>query len=356
MAVFGYDREGVEKRTGDWSQMGGLKAYTLSDGRAAGVRAVDLRTTRGLEFTVLLDRAMDISEARYKGMSLCWRSGAGDAGPAFYDARGLEWLWTFFGGLLTTCGLTQIGPPNVDEDEELGLHGRIATAPAEKVSLREEWSEGRPLLEVSGTLREARLFGPHLEMHRTVRAFGDDARLEVRDRIVNAGARPSPFMLLYHINAGFPLLDDGAELMLPTTKVEGRDDLAKSEEDTWSELHGPVTGYEERVYFHTMKAGADGLVTCAVVNRKLGDGVGLRLRYRLSELPHFTQWKMLGEREYVLGIEPGNSSVVGRSAARASGRLVEVEVGQEVTAGFEIAVVEGADAVDALAEEAGGTE
>jgi hypothetical protein len=351
MAIFGYDREEVERRTGHWSQMGGLKPHTLSDGRAAGVRAVDFRTTRGLEFTVLLDRCMDISEARYKGMSLCWRSCAGDAAPAFYDARGQEWLWTFFGGLLTTCGLTQIGPPNADEGEELGLHGRIATAPAEKVNLYEDWSEGRPLLEASGTLREARLFGPHLEMRRTVQAFGDSARLGVRDRIVNAGARPAPLMLLYHINVGFPLLDDGAELILPTAKVEGRDDLAKSEGNKWSELHGPVAGYEERVYFHTMKADAEGLVTCAVVNRKLGDGLGLRLRYRLSELPHFTQWKMLGEREYVLGIEPGNSPVVGRSAARSAGRLVELKVNEEVTAGFEIEVVEGADEVDALAAE-----
>ncbi len=350
--MFGYERQQIEGRVGHISQVGGLKLYTLSDGRAAGVRAADFRTAAGLDFTVLLDRGMDISEARYKGMSLCWRSPAGDAAPSFYDARGAEWLWTFFGGLLTTCGLTQIGPPNADGDEELGLHGRVSTAPAEKVSFTEEWRGDHLALEVSGVVREARLFGPCLEMRRTIRARGDGAGLELRDRIVNAGARPTPFMLLYHINAGFPLLDDGVEVLLPTTRVEPRDAEAEDGKERFAEIHGPVSGYKEKVYFHTMQADADGWVTCALINRRLNGGLGLRLRYRLAELPVLTQWKMLGDREYVLGIEPGNGPVIGRSAARAAGSLVELEVGEEVAAGFELEVVEGRDALERLAREA----
>jgi hypothetical protein len=353
MEIFGHGRDDLEKRTGHDSQLGGLKCYTLTDGRAAGVRAVDFRTTQGLEFTVLLDRAMDISEARYRGMSLCWRSPGGDAAPTFYDPRGLEWLWTFFGGLLTTCGLTQVGPPNADGEEELGLHGRISTCPAERACVREDWSSDPPTLEVSGIVREARLFGVALEMHRSVRARADGAGIEVRDRIVNAGARPAPLMVLYHVNAGFPLLDEGVELILPSTKVAGRDEIAQGEEDQWNRLHAPVSGYEERVYFHTVKADRDGWVTCALINRRLGDGLGLRLRYRQSELPYLTEWKMLGEREYVLGIEPGNCGPVGRTAAREGGRLKELAVGEAVEMGIEIDVVEGEEPLRSLAREAG---
>ena len=354
MAIFGRDRGEAEKRIGHLSQIGGLKQYVLSDGRAAGIRAVDFRTARGLEFTVLLDRAMDISEARYKGMSLCWRSCAGDVAPPYYDPRGLEWLWTFFGGLLTTCGLTQVGPPGTDDGEELGLHGRISCAPAEKVSCSEEWAGGSLELAVSGTVREARLFGPGLEMHRRVTARGDGAGLAVRDRIVNAGARPTPCMLLYHINAGFPLLDEGADLVLPTKRVEPRDAEAEDGREDYAEVHGPVTGYEEKVYFHTMEPGADGWVTCALVNRRLNGSIGLKLRYKASELPCFTQWKMLGDREYVMGIEPGNCFPMGRTAERAAGRGVELAVGDELSAGLELEVVEGEQAVDRLAREARG--
>ncbi len=352
MAAFGRDRVGVEKRIGHVSQLGGLKLYTLSDGRAAGVRAVDFRTTGGLEFTVLLDRGMDISEARYKGMSLCWRSAAGDAAPAFYDARGAEWLWTFFGGMLTTCGLTQVGPPEGEDDEELGLHGRVSCAPGEKVSYSEEWCGDRLELKVSGVVREARLFGPGLEMHRTIGARGDGAGLTVRDRIVNAGARPTPCMLLYHINAGYPLLDDSAELVLPTMEVEPRDADAEEGKEEFASIHGPVSGYREKVYFHRMEADRDGWVTCAMLNRGLAGGIGLRLRYRASELPCFTQWKMLGDREYVMGIEPGNCRPMGRAAEREAGRLVVLGVGEETSMGFELDVVAGKERLDALEREA----
>jgi hypothetical protein len=350
MALFGYGRREIERRTGHLSQLGGLKCYALTDGRAAGIRAVDFRTARGLEFTVLLDRGMDISEARYQGMSLCWRSAAGDVAPVYYDTRGLEWLWTFFGGLLITCGFAQAGAPCVDQGEELGLHGRISTMAAERVHCSETWEGDDLILEVSGIVREARLFGVHLEMHRTIRAHASGAAFEVRDRIVNAGARRAPCMLLYHINTGFPLLDEGTEVLLPTTEVIPRDADAEQGKEEYSRIHAPVSGYREKVYFHLMKPVADGWVTCALLNRKLG--LGLRLRYRKSELPEFTQWKMLGDREFVLGLEPGNCRPLGRAAERAAGRLVELEVGQEINAGFHIEAVEGPQALEDLAQHA----
>ena len=349
MSIFGYARQEAEKRIGHLSQLGGLRSYTLNDGPARGVRAVDFRTTAGLEFTVLLDRAMDISEARYKGMSLCYRSLNGDVAPENYDPRGLEWLWTFFCGMLTTCGLSQAGAPNMDGTEDLGLHGRISTAPAEKVSASEEWSGDRLTLQVSGLMREARLFGPGLEMRRTITAFGDGAGLALRDTIINAGARRTPCMLLYHINAGFPLLDTHSELVVPSTKSQPRDAEAEKGKEDWARMHAPVTGYAEKVYFHTMKPCKEGRVNVALINRKLGNGgVGLRLRYRQNELPCFTEWKMLGDREYTLGLEPGNCLPMGRAAERAAGRLVELEVGQQLTAGFEMEVVEGVQAIEKL--------
>jgi hypothetical protein len=349
MPIFGYDQEAVRKRIGHPSQLGGLKPYVMTEGRAAGVRAVDFRTTAGLEFTILLDRAMDISEARYRGMSLCWRSLAGDAAPSFYSPRGVAWLRTFGGGLLATCGLTNVGPPTTEPDE-IGLHGCLGAVAAERVCLSEKWEEGRPVMQASGMLHEASLFGPGFEVHRTVTARGDAAWLRVRDVIANIGARRSPCMLLYHINTGFPLLDDGAELILPGTECEPRDADAEEGKEQWAQMHGPVSGYREKVYFHTLAAAGDGLAAVAVLNRRLG--LGLRLRYQLAELPHFTQWKMLGDKEYTLGIEPGNCRPMGREVERAAGRLVELDPGQQITAGFEIEVVEGKRALERLAKEA----
>jgi hypothetical protein len=161
-------------------------------------------------------------------------------------------------------------------------------------------------------------------------------------------------MLLYHINTGFPLLDDTSELVVPSLESIPRDAEAEIDKEKWAELHEPVTGYAEKVYFHQMKAGKEGLVTAALINEKLGAGLGLRLRYRLSELPWFTQWKMLGDREYVLGLEPGNCTPMGRAATRAAGELVELPVGGDLQAGFEIDVVEGKAALVELRREARG--
>ena len=52
----------------------------------------------------------------------------GDVGPAFYEPAGSDWMRGSFMGLLTTCGLTFVGHPEVDPEEEnteLGLHGRL---------------------------------------------------------------------------------------------------------------------------------------------------------------------------------------------------------------------------------------
>jgi hypothetical protein len=295
---------------------------------------------------------MDISEARYCGMSLCWRSSVGDLAPSFYDARGEEWLRTFSGGLLTTCGLTQVGDPESADGEELGLHGRISACPAERVSLSEQWEGDDRVLSVSGTVREGRLYGHVLEMHRTIRATADGAAFALSDRIVNAGARTAPCMLLYHINIGFPLLDEGTELIAPSGSPELRTTGACLAEDGYTNMQGPSPDYREREYTHTMQPDSEGRVTVAVINRRLADGIGLRLRYQHRQLPCFNEWRRLTNAEYVLGIEPGTCLPLGRTHERQAGRLLELDAGQEISAGFEIDIVEGTDAVAALARQA----
>jgi len=52
------------------------------------------------------------------------------------------------------------------------------------------------------------------------------------------------------------------------------------------------------------------------------------IRYDARTLPHLTQWKMMGQGEYVCGIEPANCRVLGRSAERAAGRLETILPGE----------------------------
>lgn len=82
-----------------------------------------------------------IGNAKYLCKPISWISKCGIVSPYFYKKEGSDFLRTFTGGLLTTCGLTQAGTPCIDNgiiiEEKLGLHGRISHIPAEKININE---------------------------------------------------------------------------------------------------------------------------------------------------------------------------------------------------------------------------
>ncbi|KAK1827975.1 hypothetical protein QBC39DRAFT_375133 [Podospora conica] len=81
----------------------------------------------GLKLELHPDRAMDIGAVTVDGVLIAWMSPVGMASPAAYDSAGSNWLRTFGGGLLATCGLENHGPAGVDGmlGENLGLRRRI---------------------------------------------------------------------------------------------------------------------------------------------------------------------------------------------------------------------------------------
>src|SRR4051794_8053359 len=131
-----YPAEDLRRMTGSMRQIAGIRLAEVADGKARGMRVASVHTGGGLYFQVLLDRAMDIGAAEYLGRPLAWVHPA-LGGPDQYEPHGYGWSRTFGGGLVTTCGLTFFGHPEVDAGEELGLHGRISHIPAEKVRVTE---------------------------------------------------------------------------------------------------------------------------------------------------------------------------------------------------------------------------
>lgn len=344
-----WSRDELQRYTGLDSQLGGVTQKVLVEGRAAGVRVAEFDTGSGLQFSVLLDRGMDICAARYRGASLVWEAPPGPANPAYYEPEGLGWLRTFHGGLLATCGLTYVGAPTVDQGEPLGLHGRISHLPASNVWTDGVWRGDSYEMWVRGRMREAVVFGENLTLTRRIEARLGEARFEIRDVVANEGYRTTPHQLLYHLNFGFPLLAEGAELVAPSAHVRPRDDVAAPGLDRYHLYEAPVAGYEEQVFYHDMVADDDGYVTVALINRGFwqGRGLGVYVRYRQAELPRFTQWKMVGAGEYVTGLEPANCGVEGRDKDRGDGLLQFLEPGEERRYHLEIGVLDGLDEIEA---------
>lgn len=66
--------------------------------------------------------------------------------PAYYHAAGIDWLRSFGGGLVVTCGLDHFGSPSLDQGETFGLHGRVSNVPAARVNYETMWEGDEYLL------------------------------------------------------------------------------------------------------------------------------------------------------------------------------------------------------------------
>ncbi len=345
-----FTRQQISKYTGSISQVGGIKRYELADGRSKGVEVLEFRTGGGLMFRVLPGRGMDISLAEFMGAPLAWISPCGEAAPEHFDPEGDGWLRSFFGGLLTTCGLRQIGHPSVDGDEELGLHGRISNIRAENVCCGGEWSGDDYIMTASGRVVEARVFGEHITLTRRVSAKLGSAELSIHDTVENEGCRPEPHMMLYHVNIGFPVLDEGSEMVSSSELVTPWGAEAEAEKDLSRVFSAPAPGYKERLYYHDIRPAADGTATVAIVNKNFasGRGLGVSVKYNKEELPHFLEWKMNGEGVYAVGLEPANAKGYGRAVEREEGRLQVLEPGEKREYHLEIKVLKSVPEINAL--------
>jgi hypothetical protein len=324
---------------GDMSQIAGIKLGEWADGVERGLRVADVRTGSGLTFSVLLDRGMDIGPASFKGMPLVLVSPTGWGHPMYYDQSGNGWLRTFGAGLLTGCGLTSVGAPGEDDGESLGLHGRLSHLPARHVSINETWNGDDCSFQLEGEMRQVSVFGENLRLKRCITTELGSNCIKVHDLVENLGTSASPLMLLYHINLGFPLLDETSELVAEPHPVEPRDPAAEPGLQEWMHFQKPTPGYAEQAFYHDLPADINGWTNIQLLNHSRR--LGLRVRFQKATLPNLVQWKMMGQSTYVLGIEPANCRVGGRSQERARGALQFLQPGEQREFQVEIEVSEG---------------
>ena len=345
-----HDRIQLLRHLGDISQVAEAKIYQLTDGNEKGTDAISFRTGSGLNFTVLPNRGLDISFADYNGIPLCWRSGTGDVAAAHYEPEGLGWLRGFYGGLLTTCGMTQAGEPNVDEDIELGLHGRVSHIPAKNVWVDSRWEGDRYILWAQGKVTETAALGEHLCRTRRIWTELGSKKLHIEDIVENMGYRDCPHMYLFHINLGFPILADRSELLAPSSQVTPRDEHAKNNLSNYNFGEPPTIDFQEQVYYHKMEPDVDNHIRVALINRNFnnGQGIGIAVRYHKTQFPHFVQWKLCSQGAYVMGLEPSNCRVDGRASERERGTLQHIEPGGRRHYEVEISVLTSNAEIDAL--------
>lgn len=337
------DRE-LRARVGRMEQVAGVRRYRLVEGPEEGVEQIEVRTGAGLRYLVSPHRGLDIGLVEFCGVPLSWLSPNGDVHPAYFQPGGMDWLRTAAGGMLMTCGMTQVGSPCEDDGESLGIHGRVHHTAASEVEARTNWiDDNHCKLVVGGVVRQTRMFGEVLTLQRRVESIigNNDNSIVIRDTVRNEGFKRTPLMMLYHFNFGFPFLSEDTTFSFPSGKVTPRPPDATIEGyDRWQ---SPDAGYRERVYYHSdLSANHDerlkrkmAEVVVSNPSFRLPDGSArptkVALRWSTDTLPNLVQWKMAGAGMHVMGIEPANCWVEGRKFERERGTLKFIEPGEELS-------------------------
>lgn len=314
------------------SQLGGIETSVLDNGPGRDVRIAWVNTGGGLRFKVVIDRGLDIADAEFLGQSLTWHSLTGITAPTHAFNRKMEWLRGFYGGLLVSCGPLNTGGPFEQEPFEYGIHGTHSNTRAIVESIvNPDPARGRLDMSITALIRTARVFGPNIELRRTLSCTLGENTIRVRDTFINRNNEPAPLCWLLHINFGYPLLEPGASTYCYDGKLDPRFDS-----DGWftkrkdfrkapqpQESHRGTGEVFTYVYPNT---GGDGRVLAGVVNTKRGFGV--KVEFNKKDYPRLGNWQHWGPGgSYTGALEPMTAGVEGRPVDEKNGWVRYLEPG-----------------------------
>jgi hypothetical protein len=248
--------------------MTGLTRVVVGD----GVQALAF-ATGALDFTVLIDRSLDIGPLSWRGLKIGWESPAGFRHPAGHDphadeGRGFNRL---FSGFLVTGGLEHIRQPKDGHP----LHGSLPFTPATLTAS----GDAGGVLFCEGEVRQ-----PGFRLRRRIEASMGGNSLAITDTVESLAATPQHQASLYHFNIGQPALADGtvvkqgADRRLDFPRVP---DTAMTSESAG--FRGPASCTVE-------------MPRCTMV-----------FTWDSATLPHLQLWHRLNADSPVLSIEPCTS-------------------------------------------------
>ncbi len=344
-------------------QIGGIRIARMAPDFGGdtenGVRVALVDTGSPLRFVVALDRAGDIFDASYNQHNIAYLTpnGLNPPNPAFN--QNLDWLHNWPGGLLTSCGPLYIGHPQEIDGEQYGLHGRISNQPAKvEMCLNPDLHAGRREMLLSMLIRDSKQFGPTFEVRRQIQCVLGEPRIMLYDQITNRGDQPVPHNWLYHVNLGYPMLDEGARFIYRGKSEywqmpdQPEKPLSKAALNRLKRVPAGLKehrGFGERGLVVEVKPDRNGDCHVGLINNKLG--LGFELSYPAEQLPRVANWQHYSpDGCYVSGIEPFNGSLFGYDNDKHPKAKLTIKPGQTLRYRMTIQVHEGRDALQKFAK------
>ena len=340
-----FTRAELCSHVGDVSQVFGVDLLEFQDGVERGIRVLRFRTGGGLDFDVLVDRAMDIAGMSYGGVPIGWHSPSGFKHPAYYDneaENGAGWA-RMASGLMMTCGLDHIHAGVVEDGKHFNhplkehinhsLHGRIGLLPAHLKSYGIEWDGDECILYAEGKIRQSALFAENLSLTRRIEVRAGTKKVDIHDRVENMGFLDTPHVLLYHVNLGYPLLAEGTQLAAPIKKVIGTMHDHETDESAVTIAEGPTKNFKQRVFDLELEQNAPDRMRTALVNEKIvlpggEEGLALELQFDPTTLPGFCEWQYYQSGAYVAAMEPATTRFGSREDWLERGEMVMLKNGE----------------------------
>ena len=336
-----------------------VRTRTLRGGLQEGVQVIEVDNGR-LSFAVLPTRGMGILKGQCGSVRLGWDSPVKDpVHPGFVNLEergGLGWL-KGFNEWFVRCGLNSMGAPGEDTVLDysgnpytvpLTLHGKIANLPARSVSL--EITDRA--ITIRGEVDETMMFGPALRLNTEIRTELGSGGMTITDTVTNLGDNPVEHQMLYHINYGSPLLEEGSRMLAPFKQVAPRDPRSAEGIETFDRYGASEPGFVEQAYLYELAGTPDKRQTLTLLRNAAGDQASL-LRFSLEDFPCFTLWKNTAGTSdgYVTGMEPATNYPNNRNFERKQNRVITLAGGESRTTEIRVETLEGKQAVQAAESE-----
>lgn len=294
------------KKLGNMDQIAGIRESVLLRGRGEGTKIAEVYNASGLRFTVLPDRCMDIYDLSYKGVNISFHSKNGIISPLAFSPSDGEFPEQWPGGMLFTCGLSNVNLHSVIDGEAFPTHGRISSVPASDFGTECFWDGDDYILRLCGEMHETVFEGRHLSLKRTIETGLYDSSVRITDTVTNMGPSDEPYMLLYHTNFGSPFISKEAECCIKCGKVSP---LSDNSTDS-VHMDQPYDDYKAQKFIATDFSETG---EAEIINKKLG--MGVRLSFTTENLPNMVEWKHMKSHDYCLALEPTNTCGLNREQA-----------------------------------------
>ena len=323
------------KQLGNIDQIAGIRESVLLRGRGEQMHIAEFYNAAGLRFTVVPDRCMDVFDFSYKGVNLSFQSKNGLTSPQAYTPADGEFAEQWPGGMLVTCGLDNVGGHAV-RGGVFPTHGRISHVPAKTFGTSTCWEGEDYILRASGEVHQTKMYSRHLSIRRTIKTGLNDKTVKLHDVITNFEAEDEPYMLLYHFNFGYPLLQADSCVAATPAQVTPMTGLSADP----VHMMAPVDGRGEELYFRSYAPGR----ACGVIyNERLE--LGAYVAFDTRNLPNMVQWKKMKSHDYVLALEPCNTFGINRDEAAEQGKLAVLPAYSSVENHLELGVLDGLEEI-----------